>query len=238
MNDGDVRATVGLVKIEITNSDESQASEEIQAAFEALKIPDVLEPPDSKAEETYKIARIKWHHKIESDTDFDKFKENYLKQNGIDVLQNLKSEEVLPGYFTIVDPGASERYQKDGKLFLVHRIYHPNKLDSVLKYGLLSSSERYKRGCHLTGMSTRDDFEYGGADSVFLRIATGIEQMRDRRHARAVLVIDSSELDRTDWYAYGEGDLAKQIQLYLRTAKLQMTFSILLEINIIPQTKL
>lgn len=205
----EIMSMIGAVKIEISNiRDPKKILGELQAAFNILEIPGCFESPDEEALRNYKEARTRWHHKLDDGNEYLSFLDEYKKETGVDFLEHVKREEVFPGYFTLVDHGASERYQKPGKIYVVHKVYLDETLPSILNHGLLASHERYKRGIHKCGMSTSEDFETGGADSVFLRAITDIKRM-SYYSGDLVLVIDETELDRTDWYAYNSDEYGK-----------------------------
>ena len=63
----------------------------------------------------------------------------------------------------------------------------------------MASSERYSRGMIREGMSTREDFKTGGADSVFTRI---YDEERIQERIGSVIVFKPELFDRTDWYTY------------------------------------
>jgi hypothetical protein len=67
--------------------------------------------------------------------------------------------------------------------------------------GLKSSNYRFQQGLTFKGMSTDRDFETGGADGAFLRLANknrGIDLSSNR-----TVIVDSEVLGRMDWWAYG-----------------------------------
>lgn len=107
-------------------------------------------------------------------------------------------QEVLPGYFTIVDREALKSYRKDGKIFVIHHYQDLSNIVPVVKNGLLSSHERYKRGLFKNGMSTDMDFETGGAESAFF---CAVPEDSIDGFANG-LIIDPQILNRTDWYSY------------------------------------
>jgi len=205
-----VRALEGAVQIQVEGITDAQLIVgKIDNAFSFLGIPDALVTPDQQAENKYKEARYRWQHRLEDDQKWEEHKEEYKDENGEGLIDHLKRQEVYPGYYTIVDPGAHERYQHDGKLFLLHKVGHtdPKKvLPSILQRGLLSTHERTKRGINSGGMSPDKDFRSGGADSVFMRLAPAILSNVSLNSYPSNndfhLLINPEVLDRTDWYAY------------------------------------
>lgn len=65
--------------------------------------------------------------------------------------------------------------------------------------GLLSSVSRWERGIFARGMSTAEDFRTGGADGVFVRLASKGSRASSG-HAR--VIIDAKQLGRSDWYFF------------------------------------
>lgn len=198
-----VRALIGAVRIEVKGlTDVDQIAEKVDYAFQSLKITEALSTPDQQAENQYKKARWRWHHRSERDEIWQREKDQHQQKQGTGLIDRLKRQEVFPGYFTIVDPGISEHYQEKERFFLIHNIFNPDNLVPALKTGLLSSHERYKRGIFTTEGSTQEDFESGGADSVFLRMLPESAKDYEIPSNGVNLIIKPTVLDRTDWYAY------------------------------------
>lgn len=196
-----IRTLIGAVQIEIRNSENhGETSQHIEEAFQTLSINQALEIPNEEAEKAYKKARLKWFHKLPDETAFEDYIEEYKQKYGYDLFDHLQRQEVFPGYYTIVDPGASERYQRDQEypFILIHNISKMDAIPQILQNGLFSADQRYRRGCFQRGMSTMKDFDTGGADNVFLRLIPN-----DARFSFDItLLIRPEVLDRTDWYAY------------------------------------
>jgi len=198
-----VRALMGAVKIEVQGlTDVQEIAGKVDTAFQRLKITEALVTPDQQAENQYKEARYRWQHRLEDDQTWQIQREQYAAEHGTELIDHLERQEVFPEYYTIVDQGASERYQRDGRIFLTHSVYNPATLASILKNGLLSSHERFKRGIFNTGMSTEQDFFTGGADSVFIRAVPESASDYIASLYNVHLLINPQVLDRTDWYAY------------------------------------
>lgn len=196
-----MRSMLGAVKIEVQGTIEAkQIADKVEAAFQTLGIIDALAPPDQQTENVYKEARFRWHHKLDDEKAWQAYKERYKAENGVELLDHLQRQEVFPGYSTVIDNGATERYAKDGEITLTHDLYSTNydHFLPVLKSGLFSTYERWKRGMLTSGFSTGSDFGSGGADSVFLRYLPNV----DNASTWIKLLINPRVLDRTDWYAY------------------------------------
>ena len=199
-----IRTLQGAVKVEIDGMAEvSEVAKKLDGAFQNLGIDEALVVPDKQAEHKYKEARYRWQHRLEGEREWQTHNGEFVNNHGFRPVENLKRQEVFPGYSTVVDGGAAERYQRRGKIFLTHRVYGYNldHLVGILKDGLLSSHDRYKRGLFTNGMSTERDFQTGGADNVFIRAIP--ETAKDNLEFEHVnLVLNPQILDRTDWWAY------------------------------------
>ncbi len=199
---GHIRALIGSIKIEVQGiTGPQEIADRVDFAFQKLQITDALVKPDQQAETQYKEARFRWQHRLESKKAWQAYKEKYKAEHGGELVDHLERQEVFPEYSTIVDQGASERYLQEGERLLLHTINDPETLVLMLQHGLLSINERFKQGIPVTGQSVDNDFQSGGADSVFLRAlqAGGYDKtFLNRIH----LLINPQVLDRTDWYAY------------------------------------
>ena len=190
----EVRTAMGLVKIEAPADMQADKIEEVMANIftEDLQVPDALNDVSEKSENLYKASMYVWHNKLDGQ----------LTPEQAEKAEKLQRKEVFPGYSTFVDEGRHEEYlSKYGDLRAVHHLNggDASEIFKVLREGLLSSSERYARGVFREGMSTLEDFQEGGADSVFTRILT--KEWREKKHGS--FVIFKPELfDRTDWYSY------------------------------------
>ncbi len=199
------RAAIGLVCIEIPYSKKSE--EHLRDVEETLNdiminvlgVPEGLSVPTPEAERQYKEFRYRWHHKLpEGPMDAEKSQE----------AESLERREVFPGYHTMVSEGKHEEYEEEyGEFASFHKIASTQTLGKILQgYGLMSSHERFRRGMLLHGMSTSDDFNTGGADSVFVRTyLEGAHTVLDSHKsvsASALLVFEPEIFDRTDWYSY------------------------------------
>lgn len=202
VHQGHVRALEGAVKIEVRGlTDAQDIAEKVDSAFAKLKIADALAVPDQQAEVHYKEARYRWQHRIETERLWQELREKYKAEHGTELVDHLERQEVFPEYSTIVDKDASEQYIKDKEIMLIHTVHDPEAVVQMLKNGLLSTLERFKKGIPGTGQSTDHDFQEGGADSVFLRVFP--EGGYDKSfQGRVHLLINPQVLDRTDWYAY------------------------------------
>lgn len=198
-NDQGWRALDGLVSI--TPADPAEPIDNLDFGMRLdnmlrtkLGIEDAFTPPDSQEDATYKSARYAWHHKYE-DGDEPQVP-----------LDRLKREEVFPGYSTIVEPGKTEEYErKHGEFALIHSVSSDRNIPQLLRVGLAATHERYKRGVLRGTLTSEEDLQTGGGDSVFVRTVTERSLREDQDGSaedQTIIVIKPNVMDRTDWYAY------------------------------------
>ena len=191
-----VRSAMGLVQIQADDSLPAEAVETTLGEIfaEDLEIPEALGAVSTEAERDYKLARYRWMRKLPAE----------LSADDAAAAERLERAEVFPGYSTLVERGRGQALLEEyGDDIRAIHTFHTGSAKSIyraLTQGLMSSSERYARGELREGLSTDIDFDSGGADNVFTRVATA----DDRAKMDETLVVFKPELfDRTDWYAYG-----------------------------------
>lgn len=199
------RASIGLVCIEIPYDKKSgkhlRDVEETLSdiMINVLGVPEGLSTPTSEAERQYKEFRYRWHHKLP---------EGPMNAEQSQESESLERREVFPGYHTMVSEGKHKEYEKKyGDFVSFHEVRSTNVLEKMIKgYGLMSSHERFRRGMLLHGTSSSEDFNTGGADSVFVRtyVENAVDNDRSSKDIsmNATLVFDPKIFDRTDWYSY------------------------------------
>jgi hypothetical protein len=191
------RAFLGMVQISLQERAETSAEEierQIQKVLKVLGVDDGLEAVDNASEDLYKINSYLWHHKIKID------ETEAVRKAAL----NLQRREVFPEYFAFVDEGKQGEYAKKyGDFVPICQTLMANDDDIIdmLQYGLMSSSERYRRGLFRNGMSTTKDFDTGGADSVFVRTIRRDEIYREGLKTGTIL-LNPTIYERTDWHAY------------------------------------
>lgn len=186
-----IKAIKGAVMAKVRGDlSPQQVAEEINQAMKILGISDGLEEPDSESITNYLRNRYRWWQKIPEGDEIE------------DKLPNLRYEEVFTDYWTPVDKEAVERFTKEHNIVLTHSIQNFTNIVGILKEGLMCSHERYKRGLIIEGLSTMEDFNTGGADSVFTRLVSEVSADRYSSGWGGTLIISPEVLGRTDWYAY------------------------------------
>ena len=121
----------------------------------------------------------------------------------------MRLEEVYPGYSTYIDDAATMEYRKAGATHVWHGVGNQDSVVAICKSdGLTASQYRATAGMRKCGASPDEDMRTGGADSVFVRLGTSNGRIYYDDcclSGRYRIIIDSKELNRTDWYAH-EGD--------------------------------
>lgn len=122
-------------------------------------------------------------------------------------LQKLKMGNVFDGYSTLIEEGISKEYVQDGARFMFAGISERDSVVAIIKSkGLMSTNKRVTQGFMGNGASMSADVDSGGSDSVFVRLSTkssqGTQYRTSYRAENYRILVDPSEMDRTDWYAY------------------------------------
>lgn len=198
----EMRSMLGLVEISV-GADIAMDAEKVTATVnkilsENLGVENGLDKPREEDEKQYRESRYMWHHKTE-----------VLPENFEELENNIKRQEVFPGYSTMIEDGKHKEYQEKSQYALFHTISSSENLVNVIAAGgLMSTHERAKKGLLANGKSSMTDLKTGGADSVFTRMVTkdGIKSWSQNQtpDLGINLVFKPDLLDRTDWYAYDE----------------------------------
>jgi len=129
-------------------------------------------------------------------------------------------EEVYPGYFTVIDPALPQQLYKAGARYLYSTAPSPERVWQILTGGQKSSFTRFQEGLLIEGKSSDEDFNSGGAFSVFTRLVTksAIDSAKKKNsYDRKTfedwggdrpykVILDRSILGRLDWYGYNEDE--------------------------------
>jgi len=198
----EMRSMLGLVEISV-GADIAMDAEKVTATVnkilsENLGVENGLDKPREEDEKQYRESRYMWHHKTE-----------VLPENFEELENNIKRQEVFPGYSTMIEEGKHKEYQEKSQYALFHTILSDEHLLNIIAAGgLMSTHERAKKGLLVNGKSSMSDLKTGGADSVFTRMVTkeGIKSYsQDTVPDLGInFVFKPDLLDRTDWYAYNE----------------------------------
>lgn len=203
---GRARSFLGLVAIDIPYRDGAGIElDEVEDRINdilvnLLDVPAGLTEPTPEAERRYKQARYAWHHCLDPETvarDYAEALDDYMQR-----------QEVFDNYSTMVCEGTHYHYENTfGEYAPYHCLWYPELIPGILKSGgLMSSHERYSRGQPLEGMSTLEDLDSGGGDSVFCRTIVDSAQQTPTKQTippgRYHIVMGPELFDRTDWYSY------------------------------------
>lgn len=194
---GKERSAIGLIEVKIKTTEEltpEMIEEKMREVFEKLEMQDALASPDEDAEKKYKIARFAWQHKIDE--------AGLSKEDIASIEARLERREVFPGYTTMVEPGKSKEYMETIPFAVHHSLYDGATIVKIMMAGgLIATQERFRRGSGETGMSSAEDMNTGGADSVFTRLVAQHDSDFPIG-GNAEIIFNPEILDRTDWYAY------------------------------------
>ncbi|MDI3548141.1 MAG: hypothetical protein PWR10_1793 [Halanaerobiales bacterium] len=214
------RALMGQLEIRIYETDGVRAAKRAQRVLKKLNIEAAVIDPTPEEERLLRLSRLAWQHAPREEYQIDLQKrtveqmEQLLKSKGINPSRanKLAEREVWPGYKTFVEEGISKEYRKLGAEYMFAGVSeNPQVVVDILSPdspGLMSTLQRYQNGIFSGGASQAEDIISGGADSAFVRLvprkARGTMRYSDHYKGSGYrLIIDVSEMDRTDWYAYG-----------------------------------
>jgi hypothetical protein len=132
--------------------------------------------------------------------------ENVARQHTVmrEILADTKAKELFKGHTSLYSKAQADYFKNAG----VKGLYHDasvgaDDLVNILSGkhpGLMASNSRYDRGIFTRGMSTRTDFETGGADGVFTRVASKPSDLKGDYGVR--FHIKTEEMGRQDWWAF------------------------------------
>ncbi|NSW82540.1 MAG: hypothetical protein HPY90_04565 [Syntrophothermus sp.] len=214
------RALMRQLEIRVYETDGVRAAKRAQEVLKKLNLEAALADPLPEEERLLRLSRLAWQHvpreeyQVSLEARTVEQMERLLRNKGIDPARadKLVEKEVWPGYRTYVEEGISQEYRRLGAEYLfagvgddAQRVVDILSPDSP---GLMSTLQRYHNGIFSGGASQSADVETGGADSAFVRLVpTGARgKYRFAEHFKGGgyrLLVDVSELERTDWYAYG-----------------------------------
>lgn len=211
-------ALTGYVRVEVEAEDTQSFLATLEKFLSRMNMERLIWEVEPEYDKIYRLRRAAWQQRKE-DLVAPYVSYGHAKAAAADNpelaallerAERLELKEVIPGYFTHVDPLQAEELMNEGALGVYHKITASNPEQSVVNIikngGLLASLERWDSGILSTGMSTYDDFRTGGADSVFVRLVTSrVTGNLDRfiaNRGQVNIVFKPRVLNRTDWYAY------------------------------------
>lgn len=194
------------MRIQIRTADPALAQQRLAEVFSELGIAGTMQAPTAEFRRLMKANRALWNiegGKFKATLDADEA-EARLDQLGIDP-ETIEMREI-GGHQVPVLPGRGRRYMDDDKvLALKHTYGGAQAIPSLCGVdnaggGLLSTIERTNRGIVVSGWSSDEDLDSGGASYVFTRLV-GSASATHGLSSRNVL-ISPDILDRLDWFGY------------------------------------
>lgn len=220
-NDKDVYATFGLLDVRVLGAKSgAEAAQKLKAVLKDLGLDGATLPPTPDADRKMRLARLIWQdapkvaydHRLQMPGMPLKELEALAKASKVDLkrLNKVVDQEVYPGYITQVEQGRSQAYKKAGAEYLWAGAGHEsNRVADLFKTespGLMSGLQRTLNGVFGRGASSSSDFGTGGADSVFLRIATKSGKGHDYGDHFSgggyQVIVGTKEMNRLDWFAH------------------------------------
>jgi len=213
------QALRGKVRIRIFGKNDKELKARLEASMVQAGLKDALAPSDGVAQTRTDRMRVLWQAAPKQaqamvasagNADVTTVEAALREANVSDkVIAGIFRKEVFPGHVTTMNPAQVESYKKLGVEYLFGGVGSMESLMGILKsHGMMSSEERMTRGVLVTGASTWEDFRTGGADYVFLRMATweaaGIDVASAPFAGTFQLAYKPDLLARTDWFAYAQ----------------------------------
>jgi hypothetical protein len=209
------QALRGGVHVEAYGKTEAEKKKNAAEAFELLGLKEELEKePSSTEQKKHQAMRLLWQAapreaaKLAAKASFSLTTvKAALKKAKVptEFLQNARYAEVAPGQITVVTPTQGEAYRRAGIRAITHEVSNSDRVADILAAGaLLSTGARLAERLVVTGMSSSEDLDTGGAEYVFTRLVTEKMGNLSMSYSGAILSIEPDILDRTDWFAYAE----------------------------------
>ncbi len=117
--------------------------------------------------------------------------------------------EILPGFVACAQHDLASTLKQQDAAFLYHDIYDLSlmtfdeileRLITIFKDGLCSTSHRYRHGNFVAGVSPREDLESGGGSSVFTRVQKSDQSFTPG--SCISIIIDTQVLSLVNSYMY------------------------------------
>lgn len=190
---------------------------EMSRMLKGLGLDDILQTPTPEAEKTFIKRRLIWQNAPSRTAETRGLTGRALEDKLDDILQDIGITEkrvngvslmkVYDGYATYYDPELAQTMKKAGADYVWAGMNRNTSVVRAIKSGgMKSTNRRMLDGIKMTGASPEADMRRGGADSVFTRLGvkskTGPKYNDCYKGGPYRMLIDSSELGRTDWYAY------------------------------------
>lgn len=223
---GQEGALKNQIRIRVFTGDPKKAMAAMEKHAQKMGVHNIAAPPTAEALELARKAKLLTQFephaakalagKTVTAEILDPILESVMVRHPVmrEVLKDSKIKEVFKGHTAFHSKAQAEYFKKSG----VKGLYHDADIDeSVLidilsskNPGLMASNTRYDRGIFTNGMSTRRDFETGGADGVFTRVANKPGQLTEGNGKYGVrFSVKTDELGRQDWWAFDHDNYGK-----------------------------
>ena len=189
---------------------------EMSRVLKSVGLDDLLATPTPEAEKTIIKSRLVWQNAPARVQELQGLTGQALEDKLDDILRDIgisdkriagvELRKIAEGYATYYDPEMASAMKKAGADYVWAGSRSPQGVVGIIKSGgMKSTNQRTFTGVRITGASPEADMGTGGADSVFTRL--GIRGNGERFNNSFCggpyrIIIDQSELGRTDWYAY------------------------------------
>jgi SPP1 gp7 family putative phage head morphogenesis protein len=194
--------------------------------------------PDAAEELLMRKSRLAWQHAPSRVHEYESLTGNAREKKLDEILASagisdkrvaaLELKEVFPGYNTYVDNDAAASYKNAGLINVWCGTSSPDAVVAMTQEGLVATNYRLTSGHKMYGASPEDDMQTGGSDNVFTRI--GVAANGGAKYSHSFLgddyrlIIDASEMNRTDWYAYEMDNYGESHKNHLETRKTPVDF--------------
>ena len=201
----------GAVQVTGYGVNEAERKEHLSEALRSLRLyDDVTRGPSEGEQALHKSMRLLWQANPPAAADLaSRGKLSMttvraaLSAAGVPAsfLDEARYELVSPDHISLVVPSQAARYRQLGVTAVIHGTYARLLVDVLANGVLASTNARLEARKVVTGMSSDQDVDTGGADYVFARMVVA-PGLIDVVNERAVIVMAPEVLSRLDWFAY------------------------------------
>ena len=220
------RSWQGFFRVRVpVGPDGGMDAAEMSRMLKSVGLDDLLTTPTPEAERTLIKSRLVWQNAPSRVSEYQGLTGKALEDKLDDILRDIgisdsriagvELRRIAEGYATYYDPEMAAAMKKAGADYVWSGVSDKRGIVSIIKSGgMKSTNQRTFTGVRITGASPTTDMEIGGADSVFTRL--GIHSKTQRFNSSIFggpyrIIIDESELGRTDWYAYDHDNYGRTV---------------------------
>lgn len=229
---GGVYQTIDFILPE--NQDKGKTLKSLLTICTALGLGPILEPQSKEVDERIKIMQLfrtfypREAFEMENSVNFERIPLDVLRKemttlvpemNAIfkryleDQPHLLKKVEIFPGYKVWEVTDLSRQMRVEGGVGLMMGVRDIEGALPILKYGALSSQDRFHSGLMIKGISSEADYSYGSGDQVFSRLITNEyagSPIKDFDFSRNVQILFKLEAVNRGCYIYPGDDAGKK----------------------------